>query len=50
MANFLVLTEETTKCWNRFVSPDIQKKYDLWLPDYDGIDQVVEVGSNGQKL
>ncbi|KAH8793840.1 YjeF N-terminal domain-containing protein [Hyaloscypha sp. PMI_1271] len=34
----------------RFVSPDIRKKYDLWLPEYEGIDQVVEVGSNGQKL
>ncbi|KAH7310980.1 YjeF N-terminal domain-containing protein [Rhexocercosporidium sp. MPI-PUGE-AT-0058] len=34
----------------RFVSPDIQKKYDLELPEYEGIDQVVEVGSNGQKL
>ncbi|CZS91781.1 probable NAD(P)H-hydrate epimerase [Rhynchosporium agropyri] len=34
----------------RFVSPDIKKKYDLDLPEYEGIDQVVEVGSNGQKL
>jgi len=34
----------------RFVSPDIKKKYDLELPEYEGIDQVVEVGSNGQKL
>jgi len=34
----------------RFVSPDIKKKYDLELPAYEGIDQVVEVGSNGQKL
>ncbi|KAL5325236.1 hypothetical protein ACEPPN_006360 [Leptodophora sp. 'Broadleaf-Isolate-01'] len=34
----------------RFVSPDIQKKYDLELPEYEGIEQVVEVGSNGQKL
>ncbi|PVH76302.1 YjeF N-terminal domain-like protein [Cadophora sp. DSE1049] len=34
----------------RFVSPDIQKKYDLELPEYDGIDQIAEVGSNGQKL
>ncbi|KUJ09868.1 YjeF N-terminal domain-like protein [Mollisia scopiformis] len=34
----------------RFVSPDIQKKYDLDLPDYEGIDQIVEVGANGQKL
>jgi len=34
----------------RFVSPDIRKKYDLELPEYEGIDQIVEVGSNGQKL
>ncbi|KAE8442592.1 hypothetical protein EG329_003015 [Mollisiaceae sp. DMI_Dod_QoI] len=34
----------------RFVSPDIQKKYDLELPEYEGIDQIVEVGANGQKL
>jgi len=34
----------------RFVSPDIQRKYDLDLPEYEGLDQVVEVGSNGQKL
>lgn len=34
----------------RFVSPGIEKKYDLYLPAYDGIEQVVEVGSNGEKL
>lgn len=34
----------------RFVSPDIAQKYDLDLPEYEGIDQVVEVGSNEQKL
>ncbi|PMD14209.1 YjeF N-terminal domain-like protein [Hyaloscypha hepaticicola] len=34
----------------RFVSPDIKEKYDLSLPEYEGIDQVVEVGNNGQKL
>jgi len=34
----------------RFVSPDIAEKYDLFLPAYEGIDQVVEVGSNGEKL
>ena len=32
------------------MSPDIQKKYDLWLPEYEGIDQIVEVGNDGQKL
>ncbi|PBP21755.1 putative apolipoprotein A-I binding protein [Diplocarpon rosae] len=31
-------------------SPDIQKKYELNLPEYQGMDQVVEVGSNGQQL
>lgn len=35
---------------NRFVSPDIKKKYNLDLPEYEGIDQIVEVGSNGEKL
>lgn len=35
---------------NRFVSPGIQKKYDLDLPEYAGIDQVVEVDQNGHKL
>jgi NAD(P)H-hydrate epimerase len=35
---------------NRFVSPDIQKKYDLELPEYEGIDQIVEVSSSGEKL
>jgi hypothetical protein len=34
----------------RFVSPDIAKNYDLYQPAYEGIDQVVEVGSNGEKL
>ena len=34
----------------RFVSPDIQKKYDLQLPEYEGVEQVVEVGKSGEKL
>lgn len=34
----------------RFVSPDIKDKYDLELPNYEGIDQIVEVGSNLEKL
>jgi len=34
----------------RFVSPDIKEKYDLELPEYDGIDQIVEVGSSLEKL
>lgn len=35
---------------SRFVSPGIAKKYDLSLPAYEGIDQVVEVGVNGERL
>jgi hypothetical protein len=34
----------------RFVSPDIAEKYDLQIPEYAGIDQVVEIDNNGQKL
>lgn len=34
----------------RFVSPKIAQKYELDLPEYEGIDQVVEVGKNGEKL
>lgn len=34
----------------RFVSPDIAKKYDLELPEYEGIDQIVEIGEGGQNL
>lgn len=32
------------------MSPEIKAKYDLELPEYDGIDQVVEIGKNGEKL
>lgn len=32
------------------MSPSIKEKYDLWLPEYEGVDQVVEVGSSGEKL
>lgn len=34
----------------RFVSPSIAEKYGFELPSYDGLDQVAEVGSSGQKL
>ncbi|EKD12496.1 putative apolipoprotein A-I binding protein [Drepanopeziza brunnea f. sp. 'multigermtubi' MB_m1] len=34
----------------RFVSPGIREKYDLELPEYEGVDQVVEVGREGEKL
>ncbi|TDZ29618.1 NAD(P)H-hydrate epimerase [Colletotrichum spinosum] len=36
--------------FSRFVSPGIAEKYNLDLPPYEGIDQVVEVDKNGQKL
>ncbi|KAG9244637.1 apolipo protein A-I binding protein [Calycina marina] len=32
----------------RFVSPDLKEKYDLKLPEYEGIDQVVEVDGEGK--
>jgi NAD(P)H-hydrate epimerase len=32
------------------VAPAIAKKYDFEVPEYDGIDQIVEVGAQGQKL
>jgi len=34
----------------RFVSPSIAKKYNFDIPEYEGIDQVVEVGETGRKL
>ncbi|KAL2022951.1 hypothetical protein VTK56DRAFT_4166 [Thermocarpiscus australiensis] len=34
----------------RFVTPAIAKKYDFDLPEYEGIDQIVEVGPDGLKL
>ncbi|OTA62624.1 YjeF N-terminal domain-like protein [Hypoxylon sp. EC38] len=34
----------------RFVSPSIAKKYDFEVPEYQGIDQIVEVGTGGEKL
>ncbi|KAK3934906.1 YjeF N-terminal domain-containing protein [Diplogelasinospora grovesii] len=34
----------------RFVPPAIAKKYDFELPEYEGIDQVVEVGPSGHRL
>ncbi|KEZ39338.1 hypothetical protein SAPIO_CDS10029 [Scedosporium apiospermum] len=33
-----------------FVPPGIAQKYDFELPEYEGIDQIVEVDSSGQKL
>ena len=34
----------------RFVTPAIAQTYDFELPEYEGIDQVVEVGPDGSKL
>ncbi|KAI1246401.1 hypothetical protein MGN70_013300 [Eutypa lata] len=34
----------------RFVAPAIAKKYDFEVPEYQGIDQFVEVGSGGERL
>ncbi|KAI1204888.1 YjeF N-terminal domain-like protein [Annulohypoxylon truncatum] len=34
----------------RFVSPGIAKKYDFEVPEYKGVDQIVEVGTGGEKL
>ena len=34
----------------RFLPPSVAKKYDLDIPPYDGIDQIVEVDKNGHKL
>lgn len=34
----------------RFVSPSMANKYDFEVPEYDGVDQVVEVAPSGQKL
>jgi NAD(P)H-hydrate epimerase len=45
-----VCIEDIALTKNRFVTPDIKKKYDLDLPEYEGIDQVVEVNTNSQKL
>ncbi|KAK8000687.1 YjeF protein [Apiospora arundinis] len=34
----------------RFVSPSIAKKYDFEVPEYQGLDQIVETSPTGQKL
>jgi NAD(P)H-hydrate epimerase len=35
---------------HRFVSPMIAKKYDFEVPEYEGLDQVVEVAADGHRL
>jgi len=34
----------------RFVSPSIAKKYDFEIPEYPGVDQIVEVPTASEKL
>ncbi|KAH6885420.1 NAD(P)H-hydrate epimerase [Thelonectria olida] len=34
----------------RFVTPSIAKKYNFEVPEYEGIDQIVEVGPTGHRL
>jgi len=34
----------------RFVTPAIAQKYNFDLPEYQGMDQIVEVGPNGKTL
>jgi NAD(P)H-hydrate epimerase len=34
----------------RFVAPAVAEKYGFDLPPYEGLDQIVEVGFDGQKL
>jgi NAD(P)H-hydrate epimerase len=34
----------------RFVPPDVAQKYDIVIPEYPGIDQVVELDGNLEKL
>lgn len=35
---------------DRFVSPSMAKKYGFEVPEYQGVDQVVEVATSGEKL
>lgn len=34
----------------RFLAPAVAAKYGIDVPPYEGIDQIVEVGFDGQKL
>lgn len=44
------MSRELLNAFSSFVAPSIADKYDFDVPPYEGIDQVVEVGLNGQKL
>lgn len=35
--------------WNRFIPQSVAEKYDLDIPDYQGVDQIAELGGNGTK-
>ena len=35
---------------DRFVSEEIKKRYDLDIPEYEGVEQVVEIGNDGSRL
>jgi hypothetical protein len=35
---------------DRFVPPDIAVKYDIQVPDYPGVDQIVELDNPKQNL
>ncbi|QGI60808.1 hypothetical protein CEK26_004779 [Fusarium fujikuroi] len=48
--NNTVSTLKATNLQHRFVTPSIAKKYDFEVPEYKGVDQVVEVEVAGQKL
>lgn len=48
VATLLAVARLTAR--SRFVTPAIAKKYELELPEYEGLDQVVELGPAGQKL
>lgn len=50
LVSVVLRTHLVANVLNRFVTPAIAKKYDFEVPEYDGIDQIVEVGASGQKL
>lgn len=33
-----------------FLTPQVAQKYDLDVPEYEGIDQILELDPHGQKL
>jgi NAD(P)H-hydrate epimerase len=52
-SSFMLVSQRPTRVTNlqhRFVTPSIAKKFDFEVPEYKGIDQVVEVEVSEQKL